>query len=626
MSLFFFQSCSDDEVENIIKQSNTGKSTIAGIADENFLEQTPIQLGKQLLNPYSVTRMQAAVNFYNNVVPNSRFQQKIIPATHLYIKFSPTTEDHLIILDSLDNDLNNKDVVLQDYPLDYLIINEGDYFVEPQDEQDLYHDIYTTVPEDFNFPDNLPYTILEYLYQPPLEEIEIETIALVQAGWQEDIIEDYGSEILERDLPYFLNNTSRETMRAPKFTPRGRVTIRNTRTGNEEALRRAKISTGRGVWWRYTYTDEDGNFTATKRYRGKVRVRAKWRGTEVSVRRTLNEMLGIQVSDHLMTLRRSSNNRTKLIEPHHEHLWYKGTVHNGIMTYNDFVNETNIGFPHQSSVVWAWKNGDASSTPMLHRYPQLPYYSVLTGYSQFAVWGTITSAYIGMVPPWFRPDQILGNLQGKEVNGQVNTGRIEQLIFHESAHYTHARKIGSFAYAQIFSSEINNQIAHGDPYHEGTTPTDSAGEFIALAEGWATYIEWKAMESRDPFNEGWNGNAFINPQAYMNDFRMYTRPMSLARDDNDTFFLNGLLWHYQDQSVANELINDGLILRNGVTGANLGNLRDRVWAAPDNDLSPMIELLESDVRSGSDLRQEAINNNPPTSTNRINLLFESYGY
>ena len=621
MSLFFFQSCSDDEVENIIKESNTGKSTIAGIADENFLEQTPIQLGKQLLNPYSVTRMQAAVNFYNNVVPNSRFQQKIIPATHLYIKFSPTTEDHLIILDSLDNDLNNKDVVLQDYPLDYLIINEGDYFVDPQDEQDLYHDIYTTVPEDFNFPDNLPYTILEYLYQPPLEEIEIETIALVQAGWQEDIIEDYGSEILERDLPYFLNNTSREAMRAPKFTPRGRVTIRNTRTGNEEPLRRAKISTGRGIWWRYTYTDEDGDFTATKRYRGKVRIRAKWRGTEVSVRRTLNEMLGIQVSDHLMTLRRSSNNRTKLIEPHHEHLWYKGTVHNGIMTYNDFVNETNIGFPHQSSVVWAWKNGDASSTPMLHRYPQLPYYAVLTAYSQIAVWGTISSAYIGMIPPWIRPDQILADLDGKEVNGEVSTGRIEQLVFHESAHYSHARKIGALAYARIFSAEINNTVAHGDPYHDGTTPTNAAGETIALAEGWATYIEWKASERMN--NLGWNGTNFINPQTYMNAYDMFTRPSTQARDDNRSFFLTGLFWHLQDQE--NGVGNLGRDLRNGLNNNFINDLVDEVGLASDNNLSPMMELLESNIKSGFDLKARTINLHSG-GTNRINNLFESYGY
>jgi hypothetical protein len=178
-AVVLFTSCNDDE---ILKDSENSKSnnTLAMRTNENDKpdEHMPIVLGEKLKNPYTVANMQSAFNYYNTVVPNSPFEGKIVEATHFYIKITPSTIEHLEMLDELDNSDDENAPVLQDYPLDYEIKEEGDYYVMPKDENDIYHQAYTLIPVGYQFPSSVPYVILDKIYEPTEEEFDVETVAL----------------------------------------------------------------------------------------------------------------------------------------------------------------------------------------------------------------------------------------------------------------------------------------------------------------------------------------------------------------------------------------------------------------------------------------------------------------
>ncbi|MEO1410233.1 MAG: hypothetical protein AAFW73_10155 [Bacteroidota bacterium] len=55
-------------------------------------------------------------------------------------------------------------MVLHDYPLDYEILKEGEYYIHPEHEGDLFHPVYTVIPIGESLPGGLHYEIIEKLY------------------------------------------------------------------------------------------------------------------------------------------------------------------------------------------------------------------------------------------------------------------------------------------------------------------------------------------------------------------------------------------------------------------------------------------------------------------------------
>ena len=581
--------------------------------------QTPIVLGQRLENPYAVQNMQQAFTMYHNAVRLSA-PVPIVRATHQYIEIMPNNEDHLELLDELDA---QGDLTLHDYPLDHAIDADGDYYVMPVDENDLYHPIYTVIPMGYQFSSPIPYTVLENVYEPTEAEFDVESLALALAGWDTELDCQRGVDCNDpQELLRLFQQPVQERLFGRKYRPHGYVKVRNTETGAWDNLKRAKISIGRGIWWRYTHTDNNGHFVSPKKYRGKVRIRAKWRSNIATIRKSWNEMLGIQVSDHMMTITKNNNGRTKYIEQSDERLWYKGTVHNGLIRYNDYATARGVNEPIHNANVWVWKNGSgAASNPMLFRYRNLPQIIAFANIGASNVWDVLANALAGfviqLVPGHLRPDQIYSGLKHKKVSGQVNTARIQQIVFHESAHYSHAEKAGATLWAKVFAAELANSFNHGDPYVDGSQPSYTRGKLIALAEGWATFLEHKAMGFY--YNKSYDEGQWRNPNTYIENFTMYTRPMTLQRTDRAHWFLTGLIWDIQDS--ANDTNNR---LRNGSTGAPLGFLIDNLHLQDQGELYPVFRGLRSDVEDACEYGQylEDVYNPGPA----IEELFASYDY
>ncbi len=617
--------------EPLPEPSQTPEETVAptaslqgNIDQEGYVDARQIVLGKRMVNAYSVENMQRAFDYYNGIVPDSRFQDKVVRASHKYIKILPENESDLKALDAIDDNPTSSTLVLHDYPLDYEILQEGEYYINPSSEADVYHPVYTVVPVNEEVPGNLNYEIIEQLYEPTDEEEDVETVSLVLSGWKDDIIADFGKELTERDLPGLFNN--QERLFGRRYRPYGWVEVENTELGDMDRLRRAKISIGRSIWWRYTNTDNDGYFRSPKKYRGRVRIRAKWRSSSATIRTSWNEMLGFWVSDHLMTITRGGNGRTKRILNGSDHLWYKGTIHNGIVQYNDYCNLHGIDKIVVGANVWVWKNGENASAPMLKQFPQLGALSALAGVGEGDFWNGLTTTVAGLlIQPiqlvfgHLMPDKIYAGLRGRtEVTGGIaNSARIHQLVFHESSHFSHAKKAGASNWANVFAAEFNNYLDYNDPYHEGVNPNVADGEHIALAEGWAAYQEFRIMlwtYLRYWDGEWWTGADGIN---YLENFDMYTVPMTEERDDNDSWFLSGLINDIVDEATDED--ND-TNLRDGTNGNPLNPIVDNVTGISDADV---FQSLTSSVRSMCDLKSRLEANVGGSAD--LDDLFESYG-
>lgn len=643
-SLFIF-SCkeNDDFYEN---KPTSGESIEYSMKTDTESEKPDIQsqiiLGQKLENPYSVDNMQDAFEYYNNVVPNSPFLNKVVTTTHKYVKILPNNISHLEVLDSLDKSDEESAIVLHDFPLDYEILEDGDYYVEPTDENDLYHPIYTVIPMGYTLPGNLPYEVLENLYEPSEEEYDVETVALFFADWEDDLESDGIKDLTEENLPEYLNNIKEEgELFGKRYRPNGYVKVQNTFNYQYDNLQYAKISIGRGIWWKYTYTDNNGYFNSPKKYRGKVRIRAKWRSYTATIRKTWNEILGIQVSDHLMTLTRGTNGRTKYIdytEPHTGaggidlaggHLWFKGTVHNGIVKYNSYCISQGIVHLVLDANVWVWAKGNDASTPMLYKYKQLPYLAQLAGVGQANFWNVLTNIVSGnliaLVPSHLRPDHIYAGLKNRNIKegGPSSTLLINQLVFHESGHFSHATKTGANYWANVFASEISNQIHQGHPYSDGTKPSLQAGKRIALAEGWATMTEFKATlhyYNRAEISISTGKLVTVDINNLLEHFDVYDVPMRPSRFDDQSWFLHGIMWDLLDNNV------DGIESEhNNSNGIFINQIGDNVYLG--NSLSIIFNRLNSNVHNHNDFENSLLTAYPdPVIQELLAALFQTYGY
>ena len=131
------------------------------------------KLGKKLENPFSVKNMQRALDTILKISKKTKsYQAKSfkktaeqikITKTDLYVRFLPK--------DSLELNIIEKDtiLVLYDYPLDYEIKEQGEYYYDSDLPEGQISWRYTVVKPDYKFPE-VKYEILSDLFIPENSE------------------------------------------------------------------------------------------------------------------------------------------------------------------------------------------------------------------------------------------------------------------------------------------------------------------------------------------------------------------------------------------------------------------------------------------------------------------------
>lgn len=184
-------------------------------------------------------------------VHDSLVGNTILEPTDLYVRFLPQ--------DSLQLNILKYDIGLElfDYPLD-LDIPEDEVYVDPTIPEGDFTWLYTTVNPNFDFPEDMPYEILEQCYIPDEEEaivvtrggstIDIERAAFERLGYTIDPDEPLTRAWFERPkgtIRVFDNSPSEQ-----KYVP----------------VKGVKIRCNTLVKWSTAYTNENGEYSMGSRF------------------------------------------------------------------------------------------------------------------------------------------------------------------------------------------------------------------------------------------------------------------------------------------------------------------------------------------------------------------------
>lgn len=605
-SLIIVFSCSKDFQEPTEPMAS---DELNGAAKSSSQDYDPyIILGEERKIAYSVENMQTAVDFINARILDSRFQNLRIRQTHLYLKFLPSTEKHLATL----NEKSRKDsIVLTNYPMHYEVIKHGSFLREDDPAKVKYAPLYATIPIGYILPD-VPYVVIERVYKPTEYESDIEVAALVMTGNEDalDVAVNGKSISMDNLLEYLL---LAENQKGSWYYPKGRIVVYDTSVGDYVVVKNTCLSIGRLIWYHWVNVNSNGEFCDSKRYRWYVNVRASWNNGFFFIRKHWNEIVGIGTSDYLMELTSSNNNRTYFTKHTDNHLWYKATVSNAIIKYNNNMTTKGVyGVDYQANVWILEGDNFRGAAPMMKRYAWSTSYNALL--ADWLVWLSPISFPIATVTnllfAHLYPDMVMS------VNDK-NTKRIDQLVFHEAGHFSHALNAGGSFWGVLVNRELDNILNYdNDPYYDGTKPSLWSGQLIALCEGWATFTEHLNM--RDYYVTDYYYNQ--NVTTMIENYTMRTVP-STTNSTVNSWFLTGLIWDILDnQTETNSTLRNGqtnVFINNIIDNLSLGNIQ--------SNLSPVFNNLTGTTNNANDLKSKLLSGNP-SSSSQINQLFQSYGY
>lgn len=192
----------------------------------------------------------------------------VIEPTHLYVRFLPSSEEELQILKT------DMLLGLYSYPLDYEIIQNGDYYHDPTLPDTAITWQYTVVNPDYVFPD-IKHEFLAELFileerDDDQEEITSKNGSMSVLAWE--ALEDKALEITGNIEE---GNSSNFTEKASKWRPAGCIKVRDNIAG-DIALVGAMVRARRWFTTHKGYTDSKGNFSCDGRFRRDANYSIKW--------------------------------------------------------------------------------------------------------------------------------------------------------------------------------------------------------------------------------------------------------------------------------------------------------------------------------------------------------------
>ena len=495
MILALLPSCSRDDMPEAAGASG----------DEPAPGHDMIVLGDKLEDPYSIANVKAALA---SLYPTRAGRVDVTP-TDLYARFLPENDDEYQQLLSLG-------LVLSDHPCDYQILRDGDYYHDPQVADGRITWQYAVVAEDFTFPENIRYEILDRCYIPD------------HAGATRAVAEGIDWEEVEREAFRLTGNGDLliPQTRGGGAQPEGRITIVDDRVdgGKPFGVAGVRVMTNVFVNFSTTYTDRDGYYKIPKTYSSQPRYRLVFKNSShfaIGVNLILlpasvstlgkGDPSGIDV-----TVTASSDRK----------LFCRCVVNNAVYDYIGRCAEgdMDISAPPSDLRIWIFQQLTNSSAVMMH-HGAVVSSGTLADYLKEYAW----------LPKLFAPDLTIG------VQEHGDYGSIYASTVHELAHASHYARVGNDYWNPYVEYMATSYFqSSGQTYGDGTGP--GAG-YCEVGETWAYYMESKLFAERYggsmlPLGTSW----WFFPQIFRSlDERGFTRSELFAALAGDVHSREALL-------------------------------------------------------------------------------------
>lgn len=488
-------------------------------------------LGNQLIgNPYSVSVMQqASINLYGN--------SHGISVNKKYIRFRPNDENEMEQLIELN-------LELFDYPLNYNIIVEGDYCIDPTIGPNEKPWFYTVVEPSFQPPAGIENQWLADLYVPD-QDLWLEEEALRITG---NPTTDTCNSALYRIPPCQnpldpncdTSSTGGGGGNPVNLTiPAGNITVWDSNRDNPVPVRRVRVVVRRWFKIETVYTDDQGSFQCTKRFRNKVNVFVKFLNTHLRA----NALFGNSIVKTLLPIKRGigtySGNLTRI-----DHMfergevtnrrlykhWWAAQLMNAYLEYNEMAAAQQIGgLPTQKMKIVLTRLGLISGGGVTTMASQRLNAGLPSGeFFQFYFAEPLTSMgafYYNLLLNGVLFRNIDLGLGYRTLN-VWESNRVKDLMYHEFTHAAHFNKLGDNWWNDLVMAESFTIVANfgvNNPYGDGTDGVHS--EIISVAESWAEHvaqifcdIQYAAVVSQK-FKQGilyLNGNPVAGLSSHLN--------------------------------------------------------------------------------------------------------------
>ncbi len=423
---------------------------------EGVLAHGMMVLGDKLDNPYTTENMQDA---FQAVYPTKSRNE--VKTSHLYVRFLPENDEEFDMLES-------SGLELTDYPVDYEILVDGDYYHDPSIDEDKITWQYAVVPAGYEFPD-IRYEILD---ECCITEYDPVTRSEDGIDWEAVEAEAFrlsgNEEMLQQPLT-----------KAGRVNPSGRITIIDDEAngGKPFGLAGVRVRCNTFVKFASAYTDRDGYYTIPKKFSAKLKYRLIFKnekgfaiGFNLILRPASASALGSGPAEGLSTTITRNSDRT---------LFLRSAVNNAAYDYISRCGEDDMDLtpPPGDIRIWLMSKLDASSAILIH-------HKVAVSHSLVADF----LGYFASLIAYFAPDVTIGTANMDSYSDAYRA------TCHELAHCSHFAQVGKDYWNKYVEYILRSYINTG-----GMTYGDGSGQYAGyceVGEMWAYYLESVMYQER----------------------------------------------------------------------------------------------------------------------------------
>lgn len=407
-----------------------------------------IVLGKKLDDPYSVKNVTKALE---SLYPTKADRVDVTP-TDVYVRFLPKTEAEYQKLVDAGYDL-------MDHPLDYQILQDGDYYHDPAlDEEDITWQ-YAVIPHGEAFPEGVEYEVLDDCYIP-------------ESGTRSEDGIDW--EAVERESFRLTGNEMclAPVTRGSAEKPSGRVTVIDDEANGGQPFGVSGVTVVCNVFVKFAtaYTDRDGYYKMDRKFSAKPRYRLMFKNKE-GFAIGFNKVIA-PASMSALGQGAPSGMDVTVTKDSDVKLWRRTVVNNAAYDYIARCGEgdMNITRPPKNLRIWIFKNATASSAVMMRQGAVI----------DNALVRSFLGDYAGLLKS-FLPDITLG------LKDQMSYSSIYSETCHELAHASHFAQAGKSFWDKYIKFILTSFVSTGGVTY-GTGAESDAG-YCEVGEMWGYYMQ-----------------------------------------------------------------------------------------------------------------------------------------
>lgn len=582
--------------------------------------EVPTILGSQLQgNPYSVSVMQqASINLYGN--------SNGIIANKKYVRFRPANVNQLLNLESLD-------LELYDYPLDYEVLHEGDYYPQPGIGPDEIPWYYAMVDVGFQPPSEIQYEVIQQVYIPDMD-IWLEQEAFRITG---NPFEDNCGIVPNLIAPPCDDPCNPGPGCPPPppecgggggippdpRVPKGNLFVWDNRLNNGQIVpvRRIRVVARNFLKTERVFTNDNGAFSFTKRFK-KVTLVVKMKNNNTAVR----GLFGVRLWNIVWPLKKNigkykgdlSNTlytffRQEAVQTRGMQDWVGVTAFNKRTDYGGLAIQDDLpGVPAYMDLFITPLTGSAAAPMFPHRYPNNN--ELLSFFVQrFMLGVALFPQYALMLNEVARSrvDLLYGYNRFHE---NLDSDDISEVMFHELSHAQHYNQVGNDWWHEFVLSELtetaDNAGTQFDPYGQGNTVRSP---IIALGESWA-YHYGRVLADR-VYGINFSSNQVEQGQTYTNGNPVAGLSSHLnLLEDFDPVFRPNDPFRWIPQGIYYDMFD-------------IRNENFPVFDQVSNYTNQQFfNALDADIFTLQNYRIRLLQENGNNQQNEVTQLFTNYGY